>query len=183
MLVGGTTLRSADSERLAWNRLFATVPVQIDVEADAFANGQTMPLRCTGEGDNLSPGLRWINCPRRTRSLTILCENPDGTVSDPIVHWLAYNIPAHCRAVPENIEARAVVASPLFLLQGMNSMNTIGYSGPVPSGGSGVHRYFFQVYALDSMLPLEGGKNCDEVFAAMRDRVLAKGMTIGTFAG
>ncbi len=181
IFIGGRPIERAGVERMAWNGAFANVPDEMDVEADGFGVGATMPAKFTSEGDNLSPGLRWINVPKGTRSFTILCEDPDAPTPDPFVHWLAYNISSDCRALPEYIAQEAIVYFPVTMLQGKNSTLKTGYTGPQPPRCDDAHRYFFQVYALDKCLALDGGEGRGAVISAMRGHVLAKGATVGTF--
>jgi len=53
------------------------------------------------------------------------------------------------------------------------------YGGPCPP--SGVHRYFFKLYALDSLLTL--GPNVDKVVLerAMKGHILAQAELIGLY--
>lgn len=181
ILVGGTPMERAGIERLAWNQAFDDVPAHMDVEADPFEDNHPVPVRYTGEGDNLSPGMRWIDVPRGVKSFAIICEDPDAPTPEPFVHWLAYNIPADSRSLSEGVTTDNSVHFPLPLLQGRNSTLKTGYTGPMPPKGDVEHRYFFQVFALDTVLPLEGGEGRGAVVGAMRGHVLAKGGTVGTF--
>ncbi|MFB6230374.1 MAG: YbhB/YbcL family Raf kinase inhibitor-like protein [Salinibacter sp.] len=39
--------------------------------------------------------------------------------------------------------------------EGTNDVGDVGYGGPCPPAGDGPHRYFFRLYALDSVLDLD----------------------------
>ncbi|WP_312486904.1 YbhB/YbcL family Raf kinase inhibitor-like protein [Massilia timonae] len=56
-----------------------------------------------------------------------------------------------------------------------------GYYGPKPPVGEAAHRYHFQVYALDKMLDVPFGADRDQVLAAMKGHVLAKGEIVGRY--
>jgi Raf kinase inhibitor-like YbhB/YbcL family protein len=64
--------------------------------------------------------------------------------------------------------------------QGTTDFGSIGYGGPCPP--SGAHRYFFKVYALDSMLNLPAGKTKKEVEKAMKGHIIGQGELVGTYS-
>jgi len=66
-------------------------------------------------------------------------------------------------------------------VQGLNSNNQVGYIGPAPPPGSGKHRYFFKMYALDVKLELGINKTKKDVEEAMKGHILAKGELIGLY--
>jgi phosphatidylethanolamine-binding protein (PEBP) family uncharacterized protein len=66
----------------------------------AFQQGQTIPKEYTADGRNTSPPLKWTEPPDRTRSLALVCEDPDappGTFS----HWVAFNLATEQRELGE----------------------------------------------------------------------------------
>ena len=67
--------------------------------------------------------------------------------------------------------------------QGANSWPTdnIGYRGPAPPPGSGQHRYFFKLYALDSVLEVPAGATKQQLTDAMAGHILAEGQLIGVY--
>jgi Raf kinase inhibitor-like YbhB/YbcL family protein len=118
----------------------------------------------------------------------MICEDPDAPspskpAAEPWVHWVIYNIPAHCRELPADIERRAEVKVPLGLRQGRNSwrQGNVGYRGPAPPPGSGKHRYFFRLYALDAALELPGDVTARTLREAMSGRILGEAHVHGTF--
>jgi Raf kinase inhibitor-like YbhB/YbcL family protein len=70
--------------------------------------------------------------------------------------------------------------APVMATQGRNDYGDIGYGGPQPP--SGEHRYFFRLYALDTVLSLSRGADRSEVEKAMKGRVLDEAETMGRFA-
>ena len=54
-----------------------------------------------------------------------------------------------------------------------------GYVGPCPPDGE--HRYFFTVYALDTMLPLDASATRADVEAAIEGHVLKKAELMGVY--
>ncbi|MFT5111326.1 MAG: Raf kinase inhibitor-like YbhB/YbcL family protein [Parasphingorhabdus sp.] len=63
-------------------------------------------------------------------------------------------------------------------MQGYNSWKKRKFGGPCPP--SGVHRYFFKVYALDQMLRVKSyGKRSLE--KAMKGHILGEAQLMGTY--
>ena len=62
---------------------------------------------------------------------------------------------------------------------GTNDFGKTGYGGPCPP--SGVHRYFFKVYALDTKLELLTGADKKTLFEAMNGHILSEGEIMGLY--
>jgi Raf kinase inhibitor-like YbhB/YbcL family protein len=93
------------------------------------------------------------------------------------VHWILYNLPPEELSLDENIPPKKKLEN--GALQGMNDFRRIGYGGPCPP--SGEHRYFFKLYALDSMLELEAGATKAQVMIALEGHVRAQGHLMGRY--
>ncbi len=152
-------------------------PSTLKVSAVAFSEGAAIPARFTCKGPDISPALGWRDLPGGTKSIALICDDPDAPMGT-WVHWVLYNLPASVSGLPENVPATSATTS--GALQGTNSWGNIGYGGPCPPPGK-PHRYFFKVYALNEMLPLKAGATKDQVFAQMKGHVLAQGQMMGTF--
>ena len=148
---------------------------------DFSANG-AIPTLHTCEGPDRAPALAWTDVPAASKSLVLIVDDPDAP--DPAaprmtwVHWVVYNLPATARrlneATPGNDEMSGGGR------QGMNDFPMSGYAGPCPPPGK-YHRYFFRLYALDTVLNLKGGATRQEVDAAMKGHVLAQAEVMGRF--
>lgn len=149
----------------------------MQLHSPAFANNESIPVLFTGDGDNISPPLQWGGAPDGVVSYALIVEDPDAP-SGVFTHWLIWNIPAIMtgldREVPEGSHYGAQA------LQGMNDFGKIGYGGPKPP--SGEHRYFFRIYALDSILELPAGASKDDLLDAMKGRILSQGELMGRYA-
>ena len=108
-----------------------------------------------------------------TKSFVLICDDPDAPAGT-WVHWVIFNIPGEIRNLPENILADSVE-----WIQGMNDFGKTGYGGPCPP--SGVHRYFFKIYALDTMLDIPSGATKIEVEKAMNGHIIANSEIIGLY--
>jgi len=67
------------------------------------------------------------------------------------------------------------------LLLGRHSMLGTGWLPPDPPPGHGVHRYAFQVFALDAPAELSGTPGRDDVLALLAGHAIASGCLIGTY--
>ncbi len=64
--------------------------------------------------------------------------------------------------------------------QGLNDFRTVGYGGPCPPRGPG-HRYFFRLYALDTILALPPRSTKAQVLQALEGHILAQVELIGRY--
>ncbi len=142
----------------------------------AFSSGGNIPVMYTCDGDDISPPLRWGEAPEGTVSYALICEDPDAPAGN-WVHWVVYNIPSVTTSLPEDAGGGEPPAG--GILQGTNSWGRTGYGGPCPP--SGTHRYFFRLYALDSMLELEAGADAAALREAMDGHVLAEAELMGRY--
>lgn len=147
------------------------------VSSPAFEEGGMIPPKYTCDGANVSPPLRWSGCPEKTESLAIIVDDVDNPRKE-WTHWLIFNLPQRSTGIQENIQPGNMV---LFnnALQGVNNYIKVGYSGPCPDYG--IHRYAFEVYALDQSLMLESGATKSHLLNVMKGHVLASGMLMGRY--
>src|SRR5688572_5542565 len=120
-----------------------------DVTSSAFGHGQRIPVDCTRDGANVSPDLEWKGGAEGRRTYALICDDPDAPAAQPFVHWVLFDIPASATGLPEGGGGLGT--------RGTNDFGHLGYDGPAPPPGHGVHRYRFQVYAIDRTLDLEPG--------------------------
>ncbi len=148
--------------------------------SNSFRHNHTIPASHTCDGNDLSPHLAWSGLPRETKSLVLIVDDPDAP--DPAapkmtwVHWLLYNIPATTSSLQEGIQEQDL---PQGILHGLNDWKRTGYGGPCPP--IGCHRYFFKLYALDTLLPDLGTPDKPALEQAMQDHILAKAELVGTY--
>jgi Raf kinase inhibitor-like YbhB/YbcL family protein len=158
--------------------------VSIALTSDDFKAGQPIPTICTGEGKDRSPHLAWGKLPPKVDQLALICDDPDAPTSTPWVHWVIYGLAPDVTSLPPGLPPDKTLTKPLAALQGKNSWpsgQTIGYRGPMPPPGHGVHHYHFKLYALDTRLELQPGLSKDDLLKAMKDHVMATGELIGTY--
>lgn len=154
--------------------------VTITVKSSAFDGGKPIPKKHAykGEGENVSPPLSWSGVPATAKTLAIICDDPDAPSpkrprEKPWVHWVVYNIPGDKTSLAESDHGGGVL--------GKTDFGEKAYGGPMPPPGSGTHRYFFKIYALDTRLDLKAGATKDELLKAMEGHIVAKGELHGTY--
>ena len=153
------------------------VPMNLSITSSAFKNGSPIPAIYTCKGNDTSPALSWNDPPSNTKSFALIMDDPDAP-GGTWVHWVIYNIPASARGLQEATPTKIQLAD--GSLNGVNSWGNLGYGGPCPP--SGTHRYFFKLYALDTMLDLPSGASKQKLLSAMQDHILAQGELMGTFS-
>jgi Raf kinase inhibitor-like YbhB/YbcL family protein len=149
----------------------------ITIRSAAFADGEAIPAQHTCSGADLSPPLTWEGVPLGTRSLALICDDPDAP-GKTWVHWVLYGLPAGTTLLPGGLPSDPELAD--GSRQGVNDFGRSGYGGPCPPPGA-PHRYFFKIYALEVELDLPPGASKRELLVAMEGHVLDEGALMGTF--
>lgn len=151
------------------------------LKSSAFDHGKPIPKQHTGDGDDSSPPLEWTDPPAGTREFALLVDDPDAPTPEPWVHWVLYKLPARTRSLPGGIAPTRSVAAVPGALQGKNTWGGIGWRGPAPPRGHGVHHYHVKLFALDAPLADAGGLGKRELLAAMQGHVLGEAELVGTY--
>jgi hypothetical protein len=151
--------------------------MELKVTSTAFKEGEFIPKKYTCDGVNISPPLQWSGVPENTKSIALICDDPDAPMGT-WVHWVLYNLPPDKNNLPENVPFDKVLES--GALQGTNDFRKTGYGGPCPPGGT--HRYYFKVYVLDDLLELGPGVTKGELIRAMEGHILAEGKLMGRYS-
>jgi len=154
---------------------------RIKVVSDDFVDGRNIPDANSDYADGMSPTIRWDGAPAGTRAVAVVAEDPDAPRDTPFTHWLLYNVPGNMNEVPAALPQDPHLPQLSGAAQGRASNGTIGYFGPHPPKDDGPHHYHFEVFCLDSPLPLGPGASRDEVMNAMAGHVLAKGELVGLY--
>jgi Raf kinase inhibitor-like YbhB/YbcL family protein len=149
----------------------------LELTSTGFRQGEWIPSEYTAEGRNVSPPLNWSDLPGGTKTLALVCEDPDAPRGT-FTHWVIFNIPAESRELAAGVPTEPTL--PNGAVQGANDFGRIGYSGPAPPPGK-AHRYSFKLYALDTALGLPSGASPDDLKAALSGHVLAEGQLMGTY--
>ena len=152
----------------------------LSIQSKSFKHNEMIPARYTCDGQDISPLLEWSGIPAEAKSLVLIVDDPDAP--DPAapkmtwVHWVMYNIPVHAQGLEENIPAASF---PAGTKEGINDWGRTGYGGPCPPIGR--HRYFFKLYALDTVLTDLQQPTKVQVEKAIEGHILAKAELVGTY--
>lgn len=152
----------------------------LTLTSNAFADGDAIPAEYTCQGEDISPQLHWDELPANTRSLVLIVDDPDAP--DPVapkmtwVHWVLYNLPAQTCELPKAVASNDL---PDGSGEGINDWQRTGYGGPCPPLGR--HRYYFKLYALDTLLDDLNRPTKTEVEDAMAGHVIAQAELMGTY--
>jgi Raf kinase inhibitor-like YbhB/YbcL family protein len=155
-------------------------PMSLILTSTAFLHEGAIPARFTCSSEDISPALNWSGIPAGTQSLALIVDDPDAP--DPAaprmiwIHWVLYNLPADSQGLPEAVSQTKL---PPGTREGINDWKRTGYGGPCPPIGR--HRYFFKLYALDTLLPDLQDPTKQRLEQAMQGHILEQAELMGTY--
>lgn len=141
---------------------------QLQITSSAFRHNQTIPKKYTCQGEDINPPLEISGIPEGTKSLVLIMDDPDAPMGT-WDHWLLYDIPPVGK-----IEENSIPST-----QSRNSFGKLDYGGPCPP--SGTHRYFFKLYALDTVSSFPKMPTKKELENFIQAHLLAKTELIGLY--
>ena len=144
----------------------------ISITSPSFQSGGDIPTKFTCNGTNVSPELQISSVPNEAKSVVLIVDDPDAP-RGLFTHWIVWNIDPKTTRVAEN-------SAPTAGVQGTNDFGKRNYGGPCPP--SGMHRYFFKIFALDTKLELKPSARRAELDAAMRGHVLTQGELMARYS-
>lgn len=141
------------------------------IDSSAFGHNQSIPSKYTCDGENINPPLTFSDVSESAKSLVLIMDDPDAPMGvwD---HWFVWNIPKETISINEDLTPPGVV--------GKNTGGKIGYQGPCPPDRQ--HRYFFKLYALDTMLDIDTSATKQDLEKAMEGHILEKAELIGLYS-
>jgi len=145
---------------------------EISLTSPAFSHNETIPTKYTCQGEDINPPLEIKNIPPGVKSLVLIVDDPDAPMGT-WDHWIVWNISPQILKIEEG-------RLPQGALQGKNDFGKLEYGGPCPPPGK-PHRYFFKLYALDTLLNLPQGSSKEEVEKAMEGHILGQTFLIGLY--
>lgn len=146
--------------------------MNMEISSPAFAHNNAIPVQYTCDGANVSPPLAIGGVPKEVKSLVLIHDDPDAPTGT-WVHWVLWNIDPQTKEIPEG-------SIPQGAIEGMTSWERTGYGGPCPP--SGTHRYFFKLYALDTVLDLPPSADKAQLEGAMKAHILAQTELLGLYS-
>nr|MDD3719878.1 YbhB/YbcL family Raf kinase inhibitor-like protein [Candidatus Gracilibacteria bacterium] len=134
---------------------------------------------CLDGGGDLIPEINISNIPDNTKSLAIVIDDPDAP-SGTWVHFLGWDIKTNGNKELKLFENH--IDSFTGMIKGTNSFKRLNRGGPCPPLGSGVHRYFFKIYALNiESINLPEGSTKDKLLSIISQHTLSYGEIVGLF--
>lgn len=137
-----------------------------------FKNNENIPKKYTCDGENINPPLEISGVPEDAKSLVLIVDDPDAPMGT-WVHWTMWNIDPKTEKIEEN-------NVPYGAVEGMTSFKKLGYGGPCPP--SGVHHYYFKIYAIDTMLALSNKSDKLEIEKEINGRILDQAELVGLYS-
>ncbi len=138
------------------------------IASPAFKNNEYMPAKYACEGEEINPELVISDIPKGAKSLALIIDDPDAAIGV-WVHWVVFDIPLTTRIEENSVPGKL----------GITNSGKRDYHGPCPP--SGTHRYFFKVYALDTLLNLNEGVSKGGLEQAMQGHILDKAELVGLY--
>jgi Raf kinase inhibitor-like YbhB/YbcL family protein len=148
----------------------------ITLSSSSLQDGR-IPREFTCDGADQSPPIAWSAPPASTKSLVLTETDPDAP-GGTFTHWVLYNLPANASGLPASVPKQEQL--PDGSRQGLNDFGKIGYGGSCPPQGT-THRYFFDLFALDTNLDVPAGATRAQLQDAMNTHVLARGKLMARF--
>jgi Raf kinase inhibitor-like YbhB/YbcL family protein len=152
----------------------------MQITSPVFESGGKIPQTYTCDGNPLlSPPLSISEVPYGAQSLALIVDDPDVPKalmeSGNFTHWILFNIGPLTLEIPENGSLG---------VPGTNGRGDQAYTGPCPPPDyePTTHRYFFKLYALDTVLNLPPGASKEDLEAAMQGHILETAELIGTYS-
>ena len=144
----------------------------MQLTSSVFLNNQNIPSKYTCDGDGVNPPLGFKDAPKEAVTLVLIVDDPDAPAGT-WVHWTLWNIDPATTSIVEN-------STPPKSIAGQTSSGQNVYGGPCPP--SGMHRYFFKLYALDNKLSLSSFSLKEELEKAMQGHVILQAELVGLYS-
>lgn len=141
------------------------------ITSGAFENNQFIPVKYTCDGGDLSPPLVIGEVPPEAKSLVLIVDDPDAPAGT-FVHWTVWNIDSKTTEIAEG-------TVPQGATQGLTDFGRVGWGGPCPP--SGVHRYAFRLYAIETKISLPSSAKREDLDRAIERHILAQTALVGLY--
>jgi len=154
-------------ESVKQDQIITPEVVTMKLKSTAFNQNDMIPAKFTCQGEDINPDLSWEDVPEGTKSFALIMDDPDAPMGT-WIHWLVKDIPANVKEIEENSVPGKEVD---------NSFGRGNYGGPCPP--SGVHRYFFKLYALN-VESLEA-ENSDDLYKQVEQHKIEEAVLMGKY--
>jgi Raf kinase inhibitor-like YbhB/YbcL family protein len=148
----------------------------MQLSSNDFKNNGLIPSEFTCDGPDVNPSLSISGVPEGAQSLVLIMDDPDvpKEIREDGMwdHWVVFNIPPDTSAIERGVEPAGV--------HGQGTSGDKEYHGPCPPDRE--HRYFFKLYALDTVLALGEGASKQEVEREMEGHVIGQAELMGRYS-
>jgi Raf kinase inhibitor-like YbhB/YbcL family protein len=167
------TLANCPASTLGNTRTPTSTPgnARMTIASPAFRNCQMIPKIYTCDGKSVNPQLIFSQIPHRAKSLALIVDDPDAPAGT-WVHWVVFNVRPTTKKIGQN-------SVPTGSTLGTTSFGKPGYGGPCPP--SGTHRYFFKLYALNTILKADTKTTKATLVKEMQGHILGQAQMIGLY--
>ena len=174
--------KTEDATNFKGDIIYTRPMVELKLTSSAFEHNGKIPSLYSCDGENINPPLTIEGIPEGAITLALIVDDPDipeavkkSRLIEKFDHWLIYNIPPTEIEINSPYDGRGIA--------GVNSLGEKKYTGPCPPTEfePTEHRYVFQVYALDSDMPLREGAGEKELRAVMKGHIIEKAELIGLY--
>jgi len=148
-----------------------------ELKCDVFNHEDYIPDKYTCKGEDISPPLSWTEPPAGTKSFALINDDPDAPMGT-WVHWVIYDLPADLRKLPEAMPKSQSLDD--GAKQGVTDFGCVGYGGPCPPPGK-PHRYYFKLYALDTLPGLPAGLSKKDLENRMKGHIIGQAEIMGYY--
>jgi len=143
----------------------------LKISSTVFADNGKIPKKYTCDGAGVSPPLKISNVPKNAKSLALTLDDPDAPAGT-FTHWVVWGISTKKAQLGEG-EKKGFV-------EGTTSLGKPGYVAPCPP--SGVHRYVFKIFALDSRVDISAKSTKQELAATMQNHIIQTATLVGKYS-
>lgn len=76
----------------------------MQIKSQSFTDGSLIPVKYTGDGEDVSPQLEWSQAPSQTKEFALICDDPDAPSPQPSLLYTSHiNFPGCFGARPEGV--------------------------------------------------------------------------------
>ncbi len=146
---------------------------------DLDADGALPPSAYARTG-NRSPAVAWAALPAGTQSLMLTGFDADSPIPGGFWHWVVKDLPADVTGLGAGAGASDATLGGVARHR-PTSMGQLSYAGVNPPPGTGTHRLFICVTALDiAVLEVPADASTTQLLIAAIPHTLGRGIAIGT---
>lgn len=144
----------------------------MQITSSTFTNNKAIPKKYTCDGENVNPELNFSDISKEAKSLVLIMDDPDAPAGT-WTHWTLWNIDPKTTKIGER-------SIPSGATEGTTSFGKPGYGGPCPP--SGTHRYFFKLFALDTILDLKSQADVSKLEKAIEGHRVGRAELVGLYS-